>query len=121
MKQTFLFGCLFLAACSSSTSNPSTPATSERIAKISTLPGNAAAGKTVYETTASPACVSCHKADGKGQGNLYPSLVEPSQTDPVDELAGYILNGKNTGMPKQTGLSDQQVADVIAYMKETFK
>lgn len=122
-----------LAACSSSTS--STPANNDggtstdnsnnepieaRIETIKGLTGNAAAGETVYTTTSSPKCIQCHKADGKGSEKGAPSLVEPSANDPVEELAGYILNGKGK-MPKQESLTDQEIADVIAYMKATFK
>jgi mono/diheme cytochrome c family protein len=111
------------AACSSDDDDASDSA---RPAEVAALTGNAANGKLVYETKASPACVSCHKADGKGgpvAGLTEPAadLGEPSQNDEAEELAGYILNGKGTDMPKQTALSNQDVADVIAYMKATFK
>lgn len=112
-----------LGGCSSSDSSEaaSGPTTAERVANISKLTGNATAGKTVYEKAASPTCASCHQADGKGdKSRSYPSLVEPAANDPVSELATNVLNGKGV-MPKQTDLTDQQIADVIAYMKATFK
>ncbi len=109
-----------LPACSSSDSAPaSAPSISERLASIGKLTGNASAGATVFTTTSSPTCVSCHNADGKGSTTV-PGLAEPSANDGVTELAGYILNGKGA-MSKQPALSDQQVADVIAYMLATFK
>ncbi len=116
-----------LVACASTTSTPAptTATVSERLLNITKLTGNATAGKTVYETSSSPSCASCHKSDGTGSGadGLFPELAEPSKNDPVDELAGYILNGvagKKAQMPKQSSLSDQQVADVVAYMKQAF-
>ena len=113
-----------LGGCSSSDSSDaaaSGPTTADRIASISKLTGDATAGKTVYEKAASPTCLSCHQADGKGdKSRSYPSLGEPAANDPVSELATNVLNGKGV-MPKQTDLTDQQIADVIAYMKATFK
>lgn len=120
-----------LFACSSSTATPSPAAvdggvTADRPAAIAKLTGNAAAGKTVYEVKSSPKCVSCHNADGKG--GPVPGLTTPAadlaaaaQHDPTEEIAGNIVNGKNKDMPKQTTVSDQEVADLIAYMKATFK
>lgn len=112
-----------LGGCSSSDSSDaaSGPTTADRVASISKLTGDATAGKTVYEKSSSPTCLSCHQADGKGdKSRSYPSLVEPLANDPISEIATNVLNGKGV-MPKQTDLTDQQIADVIAYMKATFK
>jgi mono/diheme cytochrome c family protein len=112
---TLIVGLSLLLACGSDST-----ATADRTAKVATLTGNAAAGKTVYETTSSPTCQGCHGADGVGtSASKNVGLQEPSKNDSVSELAGYVLNGIGS-MPKQTALSDQQVADLIAYMKQTF-
>jgi cytochrome c oxidase subunit 2 len=125
MKHVHLLSALLLAACTSSTSAPTTsnnPTTSsaDRIASIAKLTGNTAAGKTVYETSSAPKCAACHGADGKGNdAKKFPELAEPSQNDDVAELAEAIVNGKGK-MPAQKSLTDQQIADVVAYMKATF-
>jgi cytochrome c553 len=90
----------------------------DRPAEVAKLTGDPASGKTVYETSSAPTCASCHKADGKG--DIGPALAEPSKNDTAQVLAKYILDGVGS-MPKQTALSDQQIADLIAYMKATFK
>jgi mono/diheme cytochrome c family protein len=89
--------------------------------KVAALAGVAANGASLYLTKGN--CGSCHGADGKTPTNgSFPSLKEPSASDPVDELAGYILNGKGTGMPAcATKFTDQEVADLVAWMKANIK
>lgn len=119
-------------ACSSSTSTPSTSSTpdastgGDRPAAIAKLTGNAANGKTIYEVKSSPKCGSCHRADGKGgpvDGLTTPAadLSEPAQHDDAEDIAINIVNGKGKDMPKQAALTDQEIADVIAYLKASFK
>lgn len=112
-----------LAACSTTTTTNDAGTTTDRPAAIAKLTGDATKGKVVYETTSQPTCLSCHKADGTGgpgSGYTIPGLAEPAKNDPVDEIATVIVNGKGA-MPKQSSLSDQDIADVVAYMKATFK
>lgn len=73
--------------------------------------GDAAAGATVYNAT----CAACHGADGNvNEAKLTEEI--PALTD--DEIEDVILNGYDE-MPPQ-GLTEQEVADVIAYLRETF-
>jgi mono/diheme cytochrome c family protein len=122
MKNLPLFALLLAAACSTKTTTPTTGPVAARLTAISALTGNATAGKALYESSATPACASCHKADGTGNGP-YPALGEPSKNDDVAELAGYIINGVKKDaavMPAYANLSDQQIADIVAHMKTTF-
>jgi mono/diheme cytochrome c family protein len=77
------------------------------------LVGDAANGATIYAST----CASCHGVDGVG-GASGPSLVAyvPAASDA--DLTGIVDNGKGS-MPDM-GLSAQEVADVVAYLRETF-
>jgi mono/diheme cytochrome c family protein len=93
--------------------------------------GNPAAAKTLFTQK----CVACHKADGSGgvklTGNPTPNWKDPKTwADPsrknVDAyLRDCITNGKiKSGMVAwgKTGqLKPQQVEDMIAYIKTTFK
>ncbi len=93
--------------------------------------GNPAAGKAIFTQK----CVVCHKADGTGgvklTGNPTPNWKDPKTwADPkrkdVDAyLRDCITNGKiPSGMVAwgKTGqLKPQQIDDVIAYIKATFK
>lgn len=77
------------------------------------LVGDAANGATIYAST----CASCHGVDGSG-GAAGPSLVSyvPGASDA--DLTDIVDNGKGS-MPDM-GLSAQEVADVVAYLRETF-
>jgi mono/diheme cytochrome c family protein len=87
-----------------------------------------AAGKKVYDQY----CLVCHQVDGQGVPNAFPPL---SQTEYVngdtDRLIGIVLNGLsgeievngvvyNGVMVPHNFLSDQEVADVITYVRSNF-
>jgi mono/diheme cytochrome c family protein len=77
-------------------------------------------------------CVSCHLADGSGIPGMYPPL---QQTDWVEGDAGRVirllLNGMagpyevkgnqyNNIMPAHGTLSDNQIADVLTFVRSNF-
>ena len=85
-------------------------------------------GKVVYDTY----CLACHQADGRGVPGQNPPLAK---TDWVlgdkTRLIGVILNGLNdpveiggetydNPMPAHDFLTDQQVADVLTYVRSHF-
>lgn len=89
-----------------------------------------ARGKVVYEST----CLPCHQADGGGVSNMNPPL---SRTKWVlgdkAKLAQIVLKGLPGGqieidgdtfhnpMPAQESvLSDQQIADVLTFIRNNF-
>lgn len=83
---------------------------------ILALNGVVASGATVYDAQ----CKVCHGADGAGGGS-FPSLVAmvPGQGD--EEIVSIVLEGE-AAMPEfRSKLSDQEVADLLAYLRETFK
>ena len=77
-------------------------------------------------------CISCHQADGKGDGNRYPPLVESDWVTGdkkrlikviLEGLEGPIsVNGKsfNDMMPKMDFLSDEDIAKVLTYIRMNF-
>lgn len=86
-------------------------------------------GKAVYLKT----CIACHQADGNGVPRLNPPL---SKTDYVlgdkTRLIKIVLNGLNeeieingdyysNPMPPFNTLSDQEVADVLTYIRNNFQ
>lgn len=79
---------------------------------ILALTGDATAGATVFSDN----CATCHGADGTGDSG--PSLVAavPGYSD--EELLGIMLEGK--GSMAAIALADQEAADVLAYLTETF-
>jgi mono/diheme cytochrome c family protein len=79
---------------------------------ILALTGDATAGGTVYASS----CATCHSADGTGDSG--PSLVDavPGYSD--EQLLGIVLEG--SGSMPAISLADQEAADLLAYLNETF-
>lgn len=89
-----------------------------RVDTILGLSGTSAAGQTVFTNNCGVA--SCHGADGNMPGTADTKRLDeeiPSLSDA--QIVDVIINGEGL-MPPQTALSDQQVADVLAYVQATF-
>jgi mono/diheme cytochrome c family protein len=85
------------------------------------------AGKALYATN----CVVCHQADGGGVGNLNPPLVKTSWVlGDKNRLVQVLLHGLSqqeidgeqysNAMPAFNYLSDQEIADVLTYVRNSF-
>lgn len=85
-------------------------------------------GQIVYAKT----CLACHMADGSGVPNLNPPLIQTkwvlgSKTVLIHQVlkgsSGKVeIDGdsfRNT-MPPQPKLTDQQIADVLTYVRNSF-
>ncbi|HSF45904.1 MAG TPA: cytochrome c, partial [Chitinophagaceae bacterium] len=85
-------------------------------------------GKEVYATY----CQSCHMEDGKGIPGVNPPVAKADYLKkPTDSLINVILKGQsgeiivngkkyNIPMPPQEYLTDEQIADVINYTKNSW-
>ena len=85
-------------------------------------------GKTVYEST----CLACHQADGSGVPNLNPPLIKTKWTlGEKNQLINVVLKGLDEEievdgetyhnvMPPISYLSDQEIADVLTYVRNSF-
>jgi putative membrane-bound dehydrogenase-like protein len=99
---------------------------------VGTPPAKASPGQQVYEM----ACLPCHQPEGKGLPGVYPPLSgsefvqgDPSRlirillhglTGPIT-VAGQQYGGANSvPMPSMGGLSNEQIADVLSYVRGTF-
>ncbi|MDO6432401.1 cytochrome c [Flavitalea sp. BT771] len=104
--------------------------TQKPAAKGGALAASIARGKVVYEST----CQPCHMADGGGAPNMNPPLSRTKWVlgDKV-KLAQIVLKGLPGGqieidgdtfhnpMPAQESvLSDQQIADVLTFVRNNF-
>lgn len=77
-------------------------------------------------------CLACHQADGSGVPGMYPPLGKGSWTgrDPKElvliltkGLKGKVeVNGEfyNSEMPAQVQLTDEEIADVLSYIRTNF-
>ena len=89
---------------------------------VSAAGGDAGKGKAVFQAK----CVTCHGAEGKGDGPLGKALKPPagdftsaeSKKKSEDELRNIIENGKpKTSMVAwKKQLSEAEVQDVLAYV-----
>jgi len=85
-------------------------------------------GKKIYNQY----CLACHMADGAGVPNMNPPLTKTSYVlGDKTRLINVILNGLATGeeidgetytnvMPAHNFLSDQEVADVLSFVRNSF-
>lgn len=90
--------------------------------------GSAERGKVIYTTY----CQSCHQPNGGGVPNLNPPLSNTSFVlGDKKKLVSIVLKGMNeeveingnyfsNTMPPQTFLKDQEIADVLTYVRSSF-
>ena len=77
-------------------------------------------------------CLTCHQADGSGVPKLNPPLIKTSWvTGEKPKLIKWVLQGSvekvdidgesyTNNMPAQNYLTDQQIADVLTYVRSSF-
>ncbi len=114
MKRMFLIPCFSIAGILMMSTQPD-KATMER-------------GKKIYATY----CMACHQVDGGGVPNLNPPLEKTSYVlGSKTRLIQVILKGMNTHedidgesytntMAPFNYLTDQQIADVLTYVRNSF-
>lgn len=85
-------------------------------------------GKEVYTLY----CQNCHLEDGKGMAGINPPVAKADyMKKPADSLINVILKGQsgevmvngnkyNVPMPSQEYLTDEQIADVLNYSKNSW-
>jgi mono/diheme cytochrome c family protein len=83
-------------------------------------------GQAVYSSY----CQSCHMEDGAGLPGVFPSLVKTGNLKDPNRLVKIILQGmrgpltvdgeKYNGEMAPTNLTNQEVADVINYIRNTW-
>ena len=85
-------------------------------------------GKIVYETY----CLTCHQDDGAGVPKLNPSLIQTSYTTgDKKKLIKWVLQGTtdkiaidgkfySNNMAPQNYLKDEEIADVLTYIRNSF-
>jgi mono/diheme cytochrome c family protein len=93
----------------------STACGGKRVDDILALPADASAGESVYSSTCGTE--SCHGSDGSSGAGADLTALVPTLSDSA--IGSAIVDGVGS-MPAQDDLSDQQIADVIAYLNETF-
>ena len=104
--------------------------TKSPVAKTKTVvkgPTSSDRGKNVYQMY----CLVCHQADGSGVGTLNPPLVKEWVEGDKSRLVQMLIKGSvgkvtidgdtfSNTMPAQPNFTDQQIADVLTYMRTNF-
>ena len=89
-----------------------------------------ARGKQVYETV----CMACHQIDGQGIPRMAPTLVKTKWVlGDKKKIIQFVLKGlpggeieidgetfANAMPPQENTLTDQQIADVLTYVRNSF-
>jgi mono/diheme cytochrome c family protein len=110
------------------TKKPSTVTTKTTASAGSSLKSSISRGQTVYTKY----CLTCHQVDGSGVPNLNPPLIQTQWTlGSKTILIEQVLKGSNgkveidgetfhNTMPPLATLTDQQIADVLTYVRNNF-
>lgn len=136
MKNIILFSfamtVIFMASCGNQKSKPEKSVIAQPEAKEAQKPEPAAMaghpGKKVYDAV----CLACHMRNGTGVPGMHPPLTESDfvNGDP-EKLIKIVLEGLsgkmeikgeiyNSIMPAQAHLSNQEIADVLTYVRGSF-
>lgn len=91
-------------------------------------PGSIAAGRKVYEKEAKPSCQMCHGIKGDGQGPLAAQFDPPPRNFACAQTVNGIPDGQlfwiirdgspGTSMPSFHALRDEQVWQLVSYLRE---
>jgi len=125
MKNNLLIFCLSLLSLSAVAQKKPAPKAKPATAGVSGAV--LASGKKIYTQN----CLTCHQADGYGVQSMNPPLIK---TDYVlgekPRLIKVLLNGMQGEdiegepyhgvMPSHDFLTDQQIADVLTYVRNSF-
>jgi mono/diheme cytochrome c family protein len=67
-------------------------------------------------------CAGCHQPDANGASGAgdYPALTKNSNVASVDYMERLLINGQRGMPPVGQMMSDQQIADVINYVRTHF-
>src|SRR3954466_8987027 len=93
-----------------------------------TSKSSATNGKKLYEQY----CLTCHQADGGGVPKMNPPLINTSYvTGDKKKLVQWVLKGStenvpidgkyySNNMPPQAYLKDEEIADILTYIRNSF-
>ena len=98
------------------------------LAQQSSSKSSVDSGKKLYEQY----CLTCHQADGGGVPKMNPPLINTSYvTGDKAKLVEWVLKGStenvpidgkyySNNMPPQATLKDEEIADILTYIRNSF-
>ena len=104
---------MLLSACSGTEDTGMTAEMVEMVEDVMVLDGDSAIGETIYLDN----CARCHLEDGSGDQG--PSLIFHIPKHSDEYFVQLIVDGRG-GMPGFPDLVDQDISDLISYLRETF-
>lgn len=129
MKPSFIVAICFSLIVSLQASAQTKHVVKKAVAKApASLSASIAAGQKIYLQY----CLSCHMMDGGGVPNMNPPLIKTSYVlGDKTKLIKIVLNGfvqsvdidgqsYSNNMPPQSMLKDQEIADVLTYVRNNF-
>jgi mono/diheme cytochrome c family protein len=77
-----------------------------------------ATGASIYQSV----CAGCHMADGRGAvgAGAYPALADDPRLAVAPYPVALVLHGQRAMPPFARYLSDQQIADVVGFIRRNF-
>ncbi len=108
-----IIAAILLSACSGTEDTGMTTEMLDKVEDVMALDGDIAIGETIYLEN----CASCHLEDGSGDQG--PSLIFHIPKHSDEYFVQLIVDGRG-GMPGFPDLVDQDIADLISYLRETF-
>lgn len=88
-------------------------------------------GKALYQSKAQPSCTMCHGVNGDGLGNLGQGMKPAPRNFTCPKIMGSLPDGqlfwiikkgsKNTGMPPFKNLSDDEIWQLVHYIRQFSK
>jgi mono/diheme cytochrome c family protein len=102
-----------------------------RVNPLANIADNIEKGRLLFQIDVQPSCVMCHGSKGDGTGGFGTEMTpkprnftctETMQDIPDGQLFGIIQNGSpNTGMPPFQSLRDEQIWQLILYLRSLAK
>jgi len=129
MMRVFVFVLLLIPGLvKAQTKKPASSTSKSTGSSVNSLKSSITRGNTVYTLY----CLTCHQVDGSGVPNLNPPLIQTKWTlGPKTVLIEQVLKGSSgkveidgetfhNTMPPLATLTDQQIADVLTYVRNSF-
>jgi mono/diheme cytochrome c family protein len=128
IMRVFVFVLLLIPCLLKAQAKKPSGASKAASSSANTLKNSITRGQAVYTQY----CLTCHQADGSGVPNLNPPLIRTKWTlGSKTVLIEQVLKGSsgkveidgetfNNSMPPLATLTDQQIADVLTYVRNNF-
>src|SRR5215470_5115061 len=128
-KLTLIYSCFFILPALTWAQTKKSGTASKSTGTTSALKSSITRGKQVYAEQ----CLVCHQVDGLGVPHMNPPLSKTKWVlGDKNELIKIVLKGLNTEIevagdtysnvmpPHETTMNDQQIADVLTYIRNNF-